>query len=135
MKPHYHRILDWAYVDKEAYKRAHKPVPIVLIWFKRKWRKVLKVEPNERIGKDSFGNYREGLITFEGMSVPRRINAGVCSFVDWETEAIRRAIDQEQYWFQRNGPQFAELNDWWLMREHQLDPVDFRSPPKVIPND
>ncbi len=107
--------------NKHAFE---KNMPLLLVWYKKKWRKLLGFIPNTNRAVDECSNYKDGDFIFEGLPRPRRIHMGVKFFIIFNTPTVERDIQEEQFWFQSGGPQLEELleNNWYVKSHYKLDP-------------
>jgi hypothetical protein len=122
MKPHFSNLV----CSCDSISRyPKKDRPTLLVWYKYRWRKVIKFEPIEGSGETYNGGPRKMLIWFEGLVSPRKLHSGIQFYYTYLNSSIERMLELKQYWFQKHGPQFADLPDYYTQYKYKLNPKDF----------
>ena len=104
--------------------------PELIVWYKKKWRKLLNFIPPETI-------QNKGEFIFEGLTKPRTIHAGVKFFIIFNSSLVQQDLQAKQFWFQPNGPQLPDLieSNWYLKSHYHLNPkIYIESIPPVDPH-
>lgn len=121
-KPHFSNLVYWCDSNSHYPKKGR---PTLLVWYKHRWRKVLKYEPVPDSGKTYNGGPKRMLIWFEGLNQPRKLHDGIKFYITWLNRDIEALLSRKQYWFQELGPQLSDLLGWYETKYYKLNPKEF----------
>ena len=122
-KPHFSNLVSWCESNSRYPKKER---PTLLVWYKYRWRKVIKSEPIPNSGETGSGGPKKMLVWFEGLESPRKLHDGIHFYITWFDRTIERMLELKQYWFQKHGPQFSDLLDWYTLKYYnKMNPKDF----------
>ena len=123
MKPFLANLVYYCSTHLRHIKKKERPG--LLVWYKYKWRRVLKAEPILEAGKTFNDEYTKMLVWFEGLEVPRKLQSGVLFYLVYYDTNIDRILKLKQYWFQPHGPRYEDILGWYSRKYYKMIPSEF----------